>query len=393
MIHILIPTRNRLELLRFACESLTQGATQLKDESFAFWVSDNSTPEIADEVRAFVETIPAIRYLRPPNELSMTEHWNWAIEEVLRDKERNGDYLGILTDRFACLPGKLDSVARIVSDLRPDLLSFGYDTINDSQESIFKISRKKWSKRVTWISRDKIFEDFRKCHFKMELPRLLNCVVRVEKLDEIRQTAGQYMVSISPDFSFCMEYLAQNLGIYFLSDAVFFQHGLNRSNGFSSTIDTGKSKEHEDFMSFLPKGNHWSAPVGDIHTLLNGVVHELEVARSRRGRPEDGQFPEIDIQAYGNAILLETRHRTTIDRRDLKERLVRLGWRPRKFCCSLGLARQWIVSRLEASRIGFRMLSYLSNFGFVNSKRKIFSDRQAAISWLHAETINAEQAQ
>jgi glycosyltransferase involved in cell wall biosynthesis len=84
---VLIPTRNRLDYLRYAVESVRR-------QSYDDWeliISDNDSSE---DVKGYVDSLgePRIRYFRTPAFLPVTENWNNALEKS------TGDYVIMLGD-------------------------------------------------------------------------------------------------------------------------------------------------------------------------------------------------------------------------------------------------------------------------------------------------------
>src|SRR5664280_1764504 len=78
---VVIPTRNRSDLAIRAIESVIP---QLPDGSLIL-VSDNSTQEQhKNRLQAYVEGLARadVRYLRPPQDLAMPAHWEWAFSQV-----------------------------------------------------------------------------------------------------------------------------------------------------------------------------------------------------------------------------------------------------------------------------------------------------------------------
>src|SRR5712691_2899674 len=65
-------------------------------DDFNVLLSDNSSPQHSNQVRQIVESLgdPRVRYIRPPSEMNMGDHWEFAIPQA------DGDYIGVLTDRM-----------------------------------------------------------------------------------------------------------------------------------------------------------------------------------------------------------------------------------------------------------------------------------------------------
>lgn len=100
---VLLPTRNRIELLRHAVESVRM-------QDYADWeivISDNASDE---DVAGFVTSCgdDRIRYSRTDSFLPVTENWNRALEQS------SGDYLIMLGDDDALMPGCLSTLHQLI---------------------------------------------------------------------------------------------------------------------------------------------------------------------------------------------------------------------------------------------------------------------------------------
>ena len=118
---VLLPTRNRLELLRYAIESVRR-------QSCSDWeivVSDNDSSE---DVAGYVASLgdSRIRYLRTPRFIPVTDNWNNALAHS------SGDYVVMLGDDDCLLQGYFDRMAELVERfsepdcIYADALQFAY---------------------------------------------------------------------------------------------------------------------------------------------------------------------------------------------------------------------------------------------------------------------------
>jgi len=100
---VLLPTRNRLELLRNAIETVLR-----QDHSdWEIIVSDNySDQDIAGYVRSLNE--PRIRYYRTDSFVPVTDNWNNALEKS------TGDFVVMLGDDDCLMRGCLSTLRRII---------------------------------------------------------------------------------------------------------------------------------------------------------------------------------------------------------------------------------------------------------------------------------------
>lgn len=115
-VSLLLPTRDRLEYLRYAIE------TVLRQEGGPEWelvVSDNNS---ADDIAGHVESLsdPRVVYVRTERLLPVTENWNNALARA------TGDYALMLGDDDGLVPGALARFGELVDRFeRPDLVYSG----------------------------------------------------------------------------------------------------------------------------------------------------------------------------------------------------------------------------------------------------------------------------
>ncbi|MGA2162880.1 MAG: glycosyltransferase family 2 protein [Solirubrobacteraceae bacterium] len=104
-ISILLPTRDRLDLLRHAVASITR----LEDPDCEIVISDNcSTGDVEGYVASLEEA--RVRYVRAPELLSVTENWNNALAHS------TGDYVLMLGDDDALLDGYFKRTRRLIAE-------------------------------------------------------------------------------------------------------------------------------------------------------------------------------------------------------------------------------------------------------------------------------------
>ncbi|MFN7728243.1 MAG: glycosyltransferase family 2 protein [Bdellovibrio sp.] len=97
---VLLPTRNRLDLLKFAIESVLRQDY----ENWEIIVSDNdSTENIKDYIASLND--PRVRYFRTASFLPVTENWNNALRQAV------GDYVIMLGDDDCLMPRYFSSLA------------------------------------------------------------------------------------------------------------------------------------------------------------------------------------------------------------------------------------------------------------------------------------------
>lgn len=114
-ISVLLPTRNRLQYLKSAVETVLR-------QDYADWeiiISDNDSDE---DVGGFCKSLndPRVRYFRTASFLPVTENWNNALDES------TGDYVVMLGDDDGLMKGHLSTMERLIREYdAPDLIYTG----------------------------------------------------------------------------------------------------------------------------------------------------------------------------------------------------------------------------------------------------------------------------
>ena len=111
-ISVLLPTRDRLSLLRRAVHSVRR----LDDPDWEIVISDNDSSE---DVEGYVDSLadPRIRYLRTPTLLPVAENWNNALVAS------TGDYVVVLGDDDALLDNYFSRTRRLIAEFdQPDVI-------------------------------------------------------------------------------------------------------------------------------------------------------------------------------------------------------------------------------------------------------------------------------
>lgn len=134
-ITVLIPTRERAGTLPVPLEScLAQ-----EYENLEILVSDNcSTDETAEVIAEFQQRDPRVRSVRTPSRVSMRANFEFGITHA------TGDYLIIIGDDDAVMPGGIAQLAQIIID-HPNIDAFGWTScfyyypksVHDIEHSLF----------------------------------------------------------------------------------------------------------------------------------------------------------------------------------------------------------------------------------------------------------------
>src|SRR5690242_19265845 len=130
---VVIPTRNRATIAMNAIASVLEQS----GEEVSVLVSDNSTSETDRTTLAefcHARSNEEIRFVNPPKSLSMSAHWEWAIEEALRLYPAS--HFIYLTDRMMFRRGALPEVLNLAARYPEKVISYNHDRILDNATPI-----------------------------------------------------------------------------------------------------------------------------------------------------------------------------------------------------------------------------------------------------------------
>lgn len=225
---IVIPTKNRPELLKDAIQSvLWQNYTD-----FELIVSDNFNEQTTQEVIASFSNHPKFRSVRTEHELNMIDHWEFATKHAL------GKYVLVLADRKVLYQNALKKIAKTIKKF-PDInaFSFGVQTYNE------QTNRMGWcnaiGKTKVYQTKD-LIENFLKENyfssksFDMFFPKTLNGCFNNSYAAHVRNLSGYYFNTkgvTTPDYSSFFVNCALNKEIVYIGEKLILTQGEQASNG------------------------------------------------------------------------------------------------------------------------------------------------------------------
>ena len=286
---VVIPTRNRASLAVTAARSVL--TSSLDDVQVV--ISDNSTlPEASEELLAACGSLE-LTYWRPPAPLRMDAHWDWAARRASADP--SASHVTFLTDRMVVRRQALAGLLRVVRRSPNDVVSYGHDRLDDLRLPV-RLERNQWTGRVvrlpSTLSAQLVSEADETVN--LTLPRLLNCAVPVQAFRAVEVAFGSVCGgSISPDFAFAFRCLATLPSILFYDRSVLTHYAVDRSNGASVARGVA-SVDHVDFIGGLgAESLILDAPIPDLLTVHNAVIHEYRTVMRRRGT-----WPPVALRPY-----------------------------------------------------------------------------------------------
>lgn len=188
---LIIPTRNRLETLRVSLES----ALAQPDADIEILVADNASN---DGTQAFLKSLsdPRIVGIRSEEPLSMQHNWARALEHA------TGDWVTIIGDDDAFMPDFVRTAkvvarqdAEIIGWSRPNYRWPSFVAEHERNRLVFTIgSRSYWAD-----SKKRLTEVYTTFADAFGVPSVYHHLIKRSLIERIRQTLGDYPMSISPD--------------------------------------------------------------------------------------------------------------------------------------------------------------------------------------------------
>lgn len=260
-------------------------------------ISDNSTSE-NDRVQlgSFCQKLADTRlqYIMPPVPMSMSNHWDWALQQALESYEAS--HFVFLTDRMMFKPGLLKLVVEIVQLYPHRIIAYNHDMIDDDQRPIL-VEQYPWTGKLLEVSCLRLSYIYSQCYTHYCLPRMLNSVVPRKVLDVVRERFGNRFASIAPDMNFGFRCLEVCDSILFYDRSPIFHYALDRSNGASQTRGE-LTPDNLDFIANLPVNNserNYATPIPQLLSTGNAIMNEYCIVRRET---QSSRFFEIDIKNY-----------------------------------------------------------------------------------------------
>jgi len=310
-----IPTRNRASFAIAAFRSLLS-----QEAAIEIFVSDNSSD--AAPLREFCSTEPRVHYLRPPAELAMPEHWDWAMRKAMEIS--TASHFTVHYDRRISKPGVWKDLAAAESKTPDMLMSFPLDAIAHEPPPL-RLWQTPWTGKTFTIRTARVarlIADGKAVDLFHALPVLSNCIVPRAVLESIVARFGSVCDSNAPDTAFMARFLALYDRYVQFDRATGILYGSTRSTGLGYLRNAGG--DFSDYQK-LWGGRPWldAAPIPGINLGSNMLFNEYELVRRETG----DRLPPLDRAAALNDL---GAHLRLIDdpqtKTDLRRILREHGW-------------------------------------------------------------------
>lgn len=239
---IIIPTRDRCDTLTHTLKTCL-----LQDyPNFEVIVSDNYS---SDQTKKIVTEFghPNIRYINTGRRVSMSENWEFALQEV------TGEYVTIIGDDDALLPGALSAISVIINNTQTNAISWRQASyhwpnhIVPRERNLLSIPlSNKLEKRNAKESLKSVL-NFEVGHD--EISFLYKGMIHKNLIDQIKEVSGGvFFNSQTPDL-YASIVLASLVDSYYFSNKPYSINGASaNSNGTAQFNQNISTTEHAKFL-------------------------------------------------------------------------------------------------------------------------------------------------
>ncbi len=296
---IIIPTRNR----DIVFDSI-QSVIDQDFNDFELIISDNSTDEQSKRLRHKLEAYARdkrVRYIRPARELSMTDHWEWAMSHA------RGEFVSILTDRMVYRSYTLRTVDRIIEQSGAKLLCYDVSTARENEKGVW-VPFPPAAIKQQWVDTQATLDQFASTKLTERTPRFLNTFVSLEELNNIKSAYGSIFTGIAPDYGFMfrsLDHFDRYLFVYF---PFIVKQRDDISNGKSVTRNRNNEYSNDFISRMYQEQNHWLSfgPIPNEPFIANNIIlREYDIAKKYSQRKA---FKDIDKQTFYNRTSVEIRN-------------------------------------------------------------------------------------
>ena len=328
---VVIPTRNRADL---AINAILSVLNQPNCEEVQVLVSDNSTDLKDIEIlHKFCQENDneRLKYIKPPEPLSMSKHWDWAINKALELYDLN--HFLYLTDRTIFKLNDLKEIKLIAQMYPEEIISYGYDTVLDHKTPV-EVLENIWTGKILKVKSSHLLSLSSKCIMPASLPKMLNCVVPRSIFNTLSNHFKNIFTSISPDYCFAYRCLAICEHILYYDKAPISMYGIERSNGsaFCRGLYSETTKDFITSSTLNGSGLLADSPIPEFRCVCNAKLNEYYFVKKETRSPK---FLDIDKGKYLEAVAGEV---ACFENEELKLKMLELlklnGWQEKNVSIS-----------------------------------------------------------
>ncbi len=268
---IVIPTRNRASLLRYALQT----ALVQDFDDYEIVVSDNCSQDDTARVVKDYQT-SRVRYVRVDHPLSMPDHWEFALGQA------QGRFVNYLSDDDALTRDALDRAAAAIERHKSKLVVmqsaeyYSPDWFDDSLRNVLTILPHT-GKELECDSSDtlkKVFE----CGILRKAPRMLNSFCELETMHRFRAQFKRLFL-LCPDYSFAASMLTEIPKWIFIDEPLHIQ-GVTPL-GIGSTGVHNRGEPTQEFLAEFNDAKLLKRVPLDLQIVTSNIAETLLMCKER----------------------------------------------------------------------------------------------------------------
>ncbi len=337
LISVVVPTRNRAHLLRYALQS----ALEQTFNDYEVVISNNSSDDDTEKV-VLEHADTRIRYFKTEKILPMPDSWEFALRKT------RGQWITFLCDDDAISPMLLERISHVIAKSKYQLVGWAracyfHPTWYDPRWRNRLLIRRFTGKVIEYDSGTQLANLFA-FRWVAGLPRMLDSCCHRDIIDKITRLAGRFFQPPAPDFSSSALMLGMTRKYAYLDVPLALSGEAPESTGRSTASSLAFVQEFdgEVYYRHVP-----------LQTLVthNGIAESL--LRAKEAMPTHLSHVELDWLEYfaccSGEVLALAPWGISPSPGDKEELFATLRKRPRTFRARVCVRtmRRWIDARLR----------------------------------------------
>lgn len=268
---IVIPTRNRAQLLSFALQS----ALAQDFDDYEIVVSDNCSLDNTAQVVKDLQT-GRVRYVRVDRPLSMPDHWEFALDQA------NGQYVIFLSDDDALTKDALRRVAGTIERHKTKLVAlfsaiyYGANWFDPASRNVVVLNPHTGSE-LECDSRETLTQIFNS-RVLYQAPRMINSFCHRETMLRVRAESKR-MFLMCPDYSFAAFMLTEVPSWIYLDQPLHIQGVF--AEGIGSTQYYNRGEPSREFLREFDETKLLKRVPMEVPVVTNYIAETLLMCKER----------------------------------------------------------------------------------------------------------------
>jgi len=273
---VIIPTKNRPELLRKAISSVL-----LQDfDDYELVVSDNFNDQKTFDVVNEFKNDEHLNYVRTDREMNMPDHWEFAARKA------KGSYVMILTDRSFLRQGSLKDIYNSISGKEVNACFWKHGYYDEKDKILFGDREEEG---VKFLDSKQLIKGFSQTLSEGFLPKPCSGCYKRDFAQRIINDVGNLYLPVNPDYTPALLFLAYSDSVAYIPRTLLFFQGATVSNLPSTRFNPKlyiQSLKIKDPYKFVPI----KASIGSSLIFNDFLMVQDLVGRNLKGVKIDWAF-------------------------------------------------------------------------------------------------------